>query len=166
MTETKIVIDNLSFNYEGLFKVNEFYRFLDSYFAEKNYDKHEVINMEKVDPNGKYIELEIEPYKKLTDYAKMVVRVNCKMHGIKEVEVEREGHKVRMNQGRINILIDGFIMTDYENRWNDRPMYVFIRTMYDKFIFKNYIDQFESKLTDEINQLYIQMKAFFNLYRY
>jgi hypothetical protein len=166
MTETRIIIDNLAINYEGLFNAKEYFKFLDSFFAEKNYDKREGLNMEKVESSGKYVEQEIEPYKKLSDYAKLVIRVNTKMFNVKEVEVEKDGHKLTLNQGRVAILIDGILQTDYENRWSSVPFYIFIRTMYDKFVYKSYIDQFEGKLNEEVEQLHVQMKAFFNLYRY
>lgn len=166
MTETNIVVDNLGLNYEGLFNAKEYYQLLDNFFAEKNYDKREVLSMEKVETGGKYVELEIEPYKKITDYAKLVIRVRTKMFNVKEVEVEKDGHKLRLNQGRVNIVIDGMLQTDYENRWSNRPLWIFIRTLYDKFIYKGYIDSFEGKLKEEVGLLQAQLKSFFNLYRY
>ncbi len=166
MTETKIIIDGLSINYEGLFSAKECYRLVDTFFEEKNYDKKEVLNTEKVEPSGKYVELEIEPYKKVSDYAKIVVRVRTKMFNVKEVEVEKDGHKLRLNQGKVAILIDGILQTDYENRWTNRPMWIFLRTIYDKFIYKTYIDQFDNMVLRDVNQLHTQLKAFFNLYRY
>jgi hypothetical protein len=166
MTETKIVVDNLSLNYEGLFNAKEYYRLVDKFMAEKNYNKREVLNTEKVESSGKFIDLEVEPYKKVSDYAKIVIRVRSKMFNVKEVEVEKDGHKLRLNQGKINILIDGILQTDYENRWTNRPFWIFLRTIYDKFIYKTYIDQFDNEVMRDVNQLHTQLKAFFNLYRY
>jgi hypothetical protein len=166
MTETKIVIDNLSLNYEGLFSAKEFYRLVDSFMQEKNYNKKEVLNTEKVESSGKFIEMEIEPYKKVSDYAKITIRVRTKMFNVKEVEVEKDGHKLRLNQGKVNLLIDGILQTDYENRWTNRPVWIFLRTIYDKFIYKSYIDQFDNEVMRDVNQLHTQLKAFFNLYRY
>lgn len=166
MTETKILIDDLALNYEGLFSAKEYYKLVDGFMSEKNYDKKEVLNTEKVDAQGKYVELEIEPYKKVSDYAKIIIRVKTKMFNVKEVEVEKEGHKLRLNQGKVNILIDGILQTDYENRWTNKPTWIFIRTIYDKFIYKTYIDQFENNVKRDVDQLHTQLKAFFNLYRY
>ncbi len=166
MVETNIVVDNLGLNYEGLFDAKDYYKLLDGFFAEKNYDKREALSMEKVDSSGKYVELEIEPYRKITDYAKLVIRVRTKMFNVKEVEVEKDGHKIRLNQGKVNIVIDGFLQTDYENRWTDRPWMVFIRTIYDKFVYKKYTNDFTEKLNDDVGQLHAQLKSFFNLYRY
>jgi hypothetical protein len=166
MTETKIVIDNLSLNYEGLFSAKEFYRLVDSFMQEKNYNKKEVLNTEKVESSGKFIDMEVEPYKKVSDYAKIVIRVRTKMFNVKEVEVEKDGHKLTLNQGKVNILIDGILQTDYENRWTNRPFWIFLRTIYDKFIYKTYIDQFDNEVMRDVNQLHTQLKAFFNLYRY
>jgi hypothetical protein len=166
MTETTIVIDSLSLDYEGLFNAKDFYKLLDNFFGEKNYDKREVLSMEKVESKGKYVELEIEPYRKITDYAKLVVRVRTKMFNVKEVEVEKDGHKLRLNQGKVSVVIDGFVQTDYENRWTDFPIRLFLKTIYDKFIYKKHTDEFDAKLKEDVGLLHNQIKAFFNLYRY
>ncbi len=166
MSEVRIIVDGLSLNYEGLFNVKDFYMMIDRFFWEKGYDKREINNLEKVEPEGKYIELELQPYKKLSDYAKIIIRIFIRMFDIKEVEIEVDGKKVKVNQGRLEILLDGFLETDYEGRWESKPSFVFIRTVFDKFIFKTYVGKHEGLLESEVNQLKTQMKSFLNLYRY
>lgn len=166
MVETKIVVDGLSLSYEGLFSATELYMMIDCFFRDHMYDKRETQNMEKVGPHGKYIELELQPYRKMSDYVRFVVRIRLKMFNVTEVEIEKDGHKVKLNKGKIDIVFDGFLETDYEGRWESKPSYVFIRTVFDKFIYKIYTEKFEGQLTEDVNTIYNQLKAFLNLYRY
>ena len=53
MAETRIVIDKLRIQYEGLFSVAELYQLIDNWLREKGYDKMERKNVEKVTPKGK-----------------------------------------------------------------------------------------------------------------
>ncbi|TAL56429.1 MAG: hypothetical protein EPN86_02610 [Nanoarchaeota archaeon] len=166
MVEQRIIVDHLRLSYEGLFNVTELYQSIDTFFREKGYDKHEKRNIEMNRPEGKYIEVELMPWKKITDYARHIIRIEMKMFNVKEVDVERNGRKVRMNSGRINIILDGYLQTDWENKWETKPMYFFIRTMFDKMLYKSYTNLYEGLLVENVNQLHVMIKSFLNLYRY
>jgi hypothetical protein len=166
MTETTIVVDGKTLSYEGLFSVKELYKMVDYFFKEKGYDKREIQNLEKVEKDHKYIEMELQPYKKITDYVKLLIRIRLRMFNIKEVEVEKDGKKLKLNKGKMAATFDGFILTDYEQRWEGKPMYQFVRTVFDKFIYKRYTSKFEDQVEGTVGDLYTQMKSFLNLYRY
>ena len=110
--------------------------------------------------------MEIEPFKKITDYAKLVIRINIIIKNLKEVVVEKQKHKMKMNQGDVQVIIDGFLITDYENRWEGKPEYVFIRALFDKFVYKRYNSEFERTLVNEVEELTTTLKSFLNLYRF
>jgi len=166
MAEREIIVDHMRLIYEGLFDVTQLYTMIQEWFREKGYDKKERKNYENVTPTGKYIELELEPWKKITDYAMFVIKLRIIMKDVKDVEVEKDGAKVKLNQGHITIVFDGFLQTDYESRWEGKPMMFFLRTLFDKFVFKPYTERFKGKLLDEVNDLHSQVKGFLNLYRY
>lgn len=166
MVEKKIVIDNDRLSYKGLFDMKELYRLIDTFFHDKGYEKRETRNKEFVSPEGKYLELWLEPYKKITDYAMVVLRLQIIVENLREVVVEKEQHKKKMHKGEVLIIIDGFLVTDYENRWEGKPEYVFIRTLFDKFIYRRHTQEFEGVLIDESEELKSSIKSFLNLYRY
>ncbi len=166
MVEKKLVVDSVRINYKGLFNVKELYRVIDSFFKDKGWDKREVRNKEFVSPEGKYVELWLEPFKKVSDYAKLILRIQIIMENLREVVVEKGRHKKKMNKGDVLIIIDGFLDTDYENRWEGRPEYVFIRTIFDKFIYRKHTGEFEALLVEDSDELKATIKSFLNLYRY
>ena len=166
MVEKYVVVDKLRLTYEGLFNVSELYKLIDGWLRTKSYDKHELKNIEKVRPEGKFIEIELFPWKKLTDYAISLIRLRIIMTDIKEVEVEREGKKAKMNQGTVHMVFDGMLETDYEKRWESKPIFYFLRAIVDKYIYRSYLDGYKQVIMQDVNQLHTQIKAFLNLYRY
>ncbi len=165
MAERELLVEN-KLSYEGLFSAKELIKLIDNFFREKGYDKREIKNAEKVTPEGKFVELEIMPWKKVTDYAKNEIWMRIIMENIKEVEVEKNGVKAKLNQGTIKILFYGYLTTDYENRWEQKPMFFFIRTLFDKFFLKQYVDEFKRNLIGDMSLIKSQIEGFLNLYRY
>ena len=166
MSERRLVVDHMRIKYEGLFDLFELYKLMDSWFREKAFDKRELRNQEHVRPDGKYVELVLMPWKKISDYARHVIRVELRVFKLKEVVIERDGRKTKMNQARIDIIIDGYLDMDYEDRWEQKPFYFFMRTLFDKFIYRTYSTQFEELLVENVTQLHTMIKSFLNLYRY
>jgi hypothetical protein len=166
MAERKIVVDKLKITYEGLFDATNLYQMIDSWLHNKGFDKREMKNNEIVKPEGKYVLLELQPWKKITDYARLVIKVDLRMFDVKDVEIEKDHQKLKLNKGRVVIALWGFLDTDYENRWEEKPVYFFLRALKDKFVYKEYMDQYEDILIKLVEELNIELKSYLNLYRY
>ena len=166
MVETEVVVDQLRLTYEGLFSVKEVYKMMAEWLEEKGYDQKEVKNIESVTPDGKYIEIEIQPWKKFTDYIKSMIRVRMVFSEIKEVEVEKDGVKVKLNQGKAHFVIDGYLQTDYESRWEEKPMFILVRTLFDKYFYQPFMTGYRGHLKENVMDLHGRLKGFLNLYRY
>ena len=166
MVERDIIVDKLRLTYEGLFSVADLYKMIDEWFEEKGYDKREKKNVESVTPEGKFIEIEVEPWKKVTDYAKNIIKIRMIFSNIKEVTVEKDGIKVKLNQGKVQFVFDGYLETDYEHMWEGKPLFYFIRELFDKYFYKPYTTGFKQGVKEDLMHLYTNIKAFLNLYRY
>jgi len=166
MVERRIVVDGLKLSYKGLFKAGDLYKLIDGYFRERAYTKHELRNFEQVYEEGKQVELIKEPYRKITDYAKYVIRVTVVMSEIKDVVIEKDKLKVNMQQGDVEVQFDGFLEMDYEHRWEKNPLFYFLRTIFDQFVFKIHTEKYEEGLVEEVRDIHTQVKSFLNLYRY
>ena len=106
------------------------------------------------------------PWKKYTDYAKCEIKIRLVMSDIVEVEIEKDGSKLKLNKGKIKIVLDGLLTTDYENRWESKPMFYFIRTIFDKYFYKPFTVGYQNNVAGDTKELYSFLKAFLNLYRY
>lgn len=166
MAEREIVIDGLTLTYEGLFSVKDIYSLIDTWLAEKGYDKREKKNYEIVKPDGKYIEIELEPWKKVTTYAKNLLNIKLYFMDVKTVEVEKDNIKMKLNQGKVHIKFNAFLETDYENDWEEKAIFYFLRSVFEKYIFKPFMSGFENGIRQDVMHLHDRIKSFLNLYRY
>lgn len=165
MTEKYLVVDQAKMSYEGLFDLNGLYRLIDSWFYEKGYDKYEKKNSEQVTPDGKQIVIELEPWKSITDYYKIIINIKLRGHNIKEVEIEENGKK-KVNQGSLFFIFNGYVMADRRGEWERKPWQWFLHVVFDKLIFKKHYSKAETWLLSDLDDLNNKIKSFLNLYRY
>lgn len=166
MVERRIVVDTLRLNYQGLLDVNEFYRVMDKWFREKGFDKFEKRNFEQVLKEGRQIEIEIEPWKKINDYAKAVMKIVFLFTNVKDVVVMKDNHRVNMQQGKVAITFNGYLETDWESKWEGKPIIFFMRAVFDQYIYKINTDKFYSLVAEDTMHLYNMLKAYLNMQRY
>lgn len=166
MVERNVVVDKYRITYEGLFNMFELYKLITYYFEEKGYDKEEKKNAESVNEEGKHVEILLTPFKKITDYAKSVIHVRLIVSQMKDVYVEKDGLKTRMNQGKIQMVFDAYLETDYENRWEKKPGLFFIRHLFDKYFYKPFTTNVEQEIKLDFDHLVDQVKGYLNLNRH
>jgi hypothetical protein len=166
MVERRPVIEQERIEYEGLFKVKEVYQLLYDWMSDKGYVPVEKRVTESVTKSGKHIEVELEPYKKYTDYAKSVVRVKLHCSNVTDVEVTVEGHKRKMQKGKVQVSFDSWLETDYEHRWESQPVFYVLRTMFEKYVYAPFIGGFYKGVRDDTLHLKEQVKSYLNLTRF
>jgi hypothetical protein len=160
------LIDKHRFNYEGIFIVQDLYKLIDEYFEEKGYDKCEIKNAEIVRDDGvRYIELVFEPWKKITDYAKVQIWLRVIIEDIKEVEIEKEGIKVNAHQGKVMFTFDVVVDTDYEDKWGTKTIFAVFRIFFDKYFLKKYTQQYYAEAIDDYKMLVYQIKTYLNMHK-
>jgi len=148
----------------GIFDFKELYKFCYSFWKEnKEYLITEKAYGEKITPTGKEIEIEWETMKKVSDYFKLTSKIKWRIIGFTEVEAEKEGKKIKMNKGEIEIAVESKLVRDYEGRWETSAFMRFSRSIYDKYIIKNKIEEMEEKLFGESDEFLAQVKAFLSL---
>lgn len=166
MTERTLVVDQLKLSYEGLFDLAGLYRLMDSWFYEKGWDKYEHVNQEQVTSEGRQIRLVLEPWKAITDYFKIIIRIKASFNDIQDIEVEKEGKKIRLNQGEIKMVFDGYVVSDRHGKWHEKPLMWFLSIIFNKYIFKEHHNNAERWLLSDLDDLYQKIKSFLNVYKY
>jgi len=166
MSELRIIVDHLKLDYSGIMNIKELFEIINKWSQERHMQKREDKCHEQNLPEGKFIEYEIAPWKKISDYTKYIYKIRVLFQNLKKVEVTKDKKKIKADQGRVLIYFDGFMEHDYEHRWDERPLFVFFRTLYDKFVYKAYTERFEQRLVHEMHDLYNEIEKFLNTYRY
>jgi hypothetical protein len=167
MAEKYLVVDQLKTEYEGLFDLNGLFNLIDSWLFEKGYDKNEKRNEETVNDDGTRVAyFEMRPWKKTTEYAKNTLKIQVYCKHLKEVEIEREGKKVKVDQGHLLIIINGYLQTDWQFRWHKYPLLFFLNIVMDRYIFGHYTARFKSNTLADVNDIQSKIKGFLNMYKY
>lgn len=148
---------------KGVWDFKELYDFCFNWFVKENFNPVEENYTEKASDRGKEIILKWSPYRKVTDYFKFVIHVDWHILGMETIDAERDGKKIKTNKGEVKIVIKSDLVKDYESRWEDKPLWKFLRGIYDKHVIRTTIDQFEDRLIDKTVEFVTELKAFLDL---
>jgi len=159
--------DNLfktKIKHNGLFDFKETYRILFEWLVDQGYDVNEKGYKEVVQPgNAKELEIEWEATRKVSDYFRFMLKIKFHPMGMTSVEVDVDGVKQKMNKGQFELEVSSILEKDYEERWTGRPIWKFLRTIYDKYLIKERTEQYEGKLIGEMDEFVGQAKSFLAL---
>jgi hypothetical protein len=147
----------------GIFDFKEFYRFCYMWFIHKEYWIVEKNYTEKVTDKGKEVEIEWEAKRKISDYFRFFLKINWRIVQLKEVEVQKDGEKISMNKGDVEIRVESILEKDYEHRWEGSAIFKFLRSMYDRYLIRGRIEDYEFKIYEETDEFLAQAKAFIAL---
>lgn len=166
MAERLIVLDKERIDYEGLFEAKGLFEVMKQWASDKGYWLIEKKHGETTKPEGKYVDFDLEPFKKLTDYAKSIIKIRMQFSDVKDVTVDKDGKKTKIQEGKVVIIFDGILETDYEHRWEGKPVFYFLRTVFEKFVYTPFISGFERGIKEDTRALKNNMKAYLGLTKY
>ena len=164
--ERKHLVEDKKVTFSGIFDVKELYRLMDNFFKQREYDKKENKNYEDVHEDFRNIFLDIQPYKKVSDYAQIVVQIVMNATQVEDVELVIDGQKKLLQKGTIDLTFNAYLDTDYENRWEMKPIYFFLRTVFDKFVYRRMIHKFEAEAVQTQLDVENEIMAFLNLAKF
>lgn len=166
MAERRLIVDKERISYDGLFSAKEFLDIVMTWLSDKGYFPIEKKHTESVKTDGKSVEIEMLPYKKVTDYAKNIIMIRILGSELKDVVVEIDGKKKKLNQGRLQVVLDGYLETDYEHRWETKPIFYFLRMVFEKYVYTPFLSGFEQNLRKDVNNLKSSLKGYLNLFQF
>jgi len=145
---------------KGIFNFKDFYEFLYDYLTDESYDVFENKYTEKIEGDAKGLEIDWVCEKVISDYFKFEIRAYWIILGMKKVKVKKDGREISMDSGTLEVKYTATLVKDHENRWENNPFFKFFRGVYDRYIIRTRIDDYEGKLFAEVNELIAQAKSF------
>ena len=164
MGHLKIVVDHEKIEYSGPFDGNDLFRMINNFLFERGFDLRQDKDFEQNTANGKFLEWQISPWKKITDYIRYIIKVRVLGYDIVNIDAFTDKKKAKIEKGRVIIVIDGYMEYDYKSYWDDKPILFFLRTVFDYFVFKAYTERFEQRLVHDINHLHVNIEKLLNMY--
>lgn len=148
---------------KGLWNFKEFYNFCFEWFQSEGYILTESKYQDKMQEAGQEIVIEWLGWRKITDYFKFEIKVEWHILGMKTEEAEREGKKVKTNKGELEVKVTGQLVRDYENRWELKPFWKFLRGVYERYVIRTTVDEYEDRLIEDTLKFIGQVKSFLEL---
>ena len=88
----------------GLFDFKDTYEFAYNWLMDENYDLFERKYTEKVKGESKDVEVKWEAMKEISDYFRYVIEVQWVILGMKSVEVQQEGKKIKKKDDELKAI--------------------------------------------------------------
>ncbi len=164
----------LTLIYKGVFHFK--YLYMSSYDWVTEYgwksmtgdDKYETMYAEEHDPG---------PIRKIwiwwrmqkdagNSYYRNFMNVNFLGFGIKNIEIVKDGKKVKCQTGELNIIIRPWIEIDYKDKWANHPILRNFKPLYEKRIIKNSIQGRGAALLKEAYLFHGMLKKTLELYSF
>lgn len=146
--------------WSGLFDFKETYQFAYRWLDEEDYFIEERKYVEEVTGDSKKIEILWVATKRVSDYFRFEQKLLWRIVGMKSVEAERDGKKVKMNTGAFEVNITSTIIKDWGGTWEGAPFMKFLRGVYDRYIIEGRVRSYELKAFKDGEDLAEQIKAF------
>ena len=164
--EKKHVVIDLALSYDGPVSVEDYYKEVDNWIEEKGLQKEIKGKTEDVSSKGKKIEWLVEAWKEDTHLIKSTVSIRTLFDNVREIKIKRRGKPVKTNQVDASVQIDGFIETKLSKQWTMNPLYLFFRTLFDKYIWNigsTETESHQSKVEVLCYDLHKRLQSFFRL---
>jgi len=148
---------------KGYWNYDELYNMAFNWLKDHNFSLKESLYNEKLQANGKEIVITWEAKKKVTDYFVNKITLDWHILGLNDAEVEIDGKKTKTNKGELEITFKGILVNDYEQRWEDKPLWKFLRGIYEKYVIRETVDEYEDDIEDDVKEMISEMKAFLRI---
>ena len=80
--------------------------------------------------------------------------------------VKQGDEKIKLQSGEFNLTVTASLETDYDNKWEAKPFFRFMKGFYEKYIYADSFGRLKGQLWDEGWGFINEVKAFMNLYKY
>ena len=133
--------------------------------GDRKYDIQEKKRVESVKEDGKYVKVEFRAENKLNDYTMLAFKIVVDLSECSDTVVNIGHKRRRLTQGSVSVSIDGMVETDYEGRWERQPFFIFLRGVFDKYVYKTLTGKNEAKLRKDADSLKRNIAKYLNMYK-
>lgn len=127
--------------YKGIFDMEGLYRLIVQWLKSRRYWFHETTYKHKIpSPFGVEEEIRFRAERKVDEYHEYDVDIYFHLWNMQEVEVIKDGKKVKLIKARLDITITGTMTLDYQGRFDKSPFYQKLRHFYHAYMIKDKIE--------------------------
>ena len=155
---------SMSVKHKGIFDMTELYQNIKTWLDYKGFGDHENSfreqkYTERIQGEDKQLEIKWKAEKIINSYFSHIIEITFFVTGLKSIEIEEEGKKIGTNVGNIVIKFKAKVVLDRQGKWNS-----FFKSIYDKFIIRERIEENQNELYGKIYSLYNEVKTYLNMH--
>ncbi|MBN1644908.1 hypothetical protein JW851_02625 [Candidatus Woesearchaeota archaeon] len=163
MPEQQTIVPKETMSFEGVFSIRELRNIIMDWMSAKAYIPVEEKAQQVIKKNAKFFEFKFKPYKKLSDYAKCLIKITISAFNCKDVIVPVAGKKRKMQDGKVLVKVEGILETDYEAKWEIHSVWYAVRVIAEKYVLAPFISHHAEYVKDETHQIISQIRSYLNL---
>ena len=152
------------FRYNGIAHFKDTYTYAYEWLKDRGFAIAEEKYEEVASGEAKELRIKWTASIIMTDYFKIHLEIAWQALNMKDIEVEIDGKKKKMQKlSELKLTIKGLLETDYKGQWGMSGFQKFMRGVYDKFIMPSRSDEMWGKTAEAVQDFKEEMKAFLDL---
>lgn len=149
--------------YKGVFDMDGLYKLLHKWVEKRGFEWHEPTFKDKHPQTGQEEEIVTLSYRNDTDFIRVWIIFYIHTNDMQDVEVVKDGKKVKMSKGRILISIGAQFEFDYEERWEGNKFQEALRHFMINYLFIRKIQTYGDKIEYEAHNAQEEIKKYFDM---
>jgi hypothetical protein len=152
----KVSMPTMFLKHRGLFSHAKLVQGIQKWFVENQYRFH----APKYKLKANEAEYEIEGERNITEYIKFIIKLHIWIRDMSDVEVVKNGEKIKMNEGAINLDLTADYELDYAKRFGGNKFFQWLQDFYHNYVIRQTIsDVWEDDLFLKMSELMGTIKA-------
>ncbi len=158
------LLDKEKIDFSGTFDLERLYKHLYDWLNWRGFGHEEKKYKEKVKGDSKDIEIRWSDEKDYDEYTKIVIETVWLVYGLTDVEAKKDGKPYKLNKANLILNVTAKFVTDKQGVWAKNPTLHFLQTFYEKYLYKNVIEQLKSDVWRLGWEYFNETKRFINVY--
>ena len=156
----------LMLRYKGVFDFDGLYKMMHAWLISKRFEFHETNYKDKVStPFGNELEVKWTGEKKVNEFVKQKIVIEFHLWDFAEVEVIKDGRKMKMTKSRMEIKFTPSLLLDYNEKFTKGNGFekALGRFYVDKVIYWDWQFKYAGNLESATYDLHTRVKKYLNL---
>ncbi len=160
MIGKKVSVADIKIKEVGIFDIETLYKEAKSWFDSKNYTFQEKEHTEKIRDIGDEYLIQWVAERKVDGYVKFNIETSFFIRYITKIKIREK----QLYKGDMEITTKAFLELDYKNNWHTSAIKKFLFNIYSNYIIKEKINDYNSKLDNEVKELLDIIKSVINIH--
>lgn len=153
----------LVIKYKGIFDMEGLYKTIYNWLKARKFEWHEPVLKDKHPQTGYEQEIKIRAFRNDTEFARVWINFYIHTNDLTEVDVIKEGKKVKLMKGRLLVTITALFEFDYEEKWEGSKFQEALRDFLLNYIFNRKYQVYGDKIEYECHNLQELIKQYLDM---